>query len=144
MTTPHDTSDFSDVSDVPVSEDPRHLKRINLMQYLFAASFEANETNENAALELVEPATIDAITKLLPEIDHAIQAVAPERPLKEINKVDLAILRLIVFESKQKKTPKKVLIDEAIELAKEFGTDSSSKFVNGVLAHLLLVEEENL
>jgi N utilization substance protein B len=54
--------------------------------------------------------------------------------------VDLAILRLIVWEAHHKNTPKKVLIDEAVELAKEFGSDSSPRFVNGVLGQLLMQE----
>jgi N utilization substance protein B len=74
------------------------------------------------------------------EIDAQLAAHAPERPLSEINQVDLAIMRLIVHEAQAGKTPKKVLIDEAIELAKEFGTDSSPKFVNGVLGKVLGLE----
>jgi len=58
--------------------------------------------------------------------------------LDQINKVDLAIVRLIMFESKHAKTPVKVLVDEGIELAKAFGSDNSSRFINGVLAQLLL------
>lgn len=74
------------------------------------------------------------------EIDALLAAHAPERPLAEINQVDLAIMRLVVAESQTGVTPKKVLIDEAVELAKEFGTDSSPKFVNGVLGKVLGLE----
>ena len=71
-------------------------------------------------------------------IDALIQSAAPERPLSEINKVDLAILRVIMFESRHHNTPPKVLVNEGIELAKAYGSDASSKFVNGVLAKLLI------
>ncbi|HYD34541.1 MAG TPA: transcription antitermination protein NusB [Vitreimonas sp.] len=112
--------------------DPRHQKRIAMMQALFAFSFHQSPSDDSFT-------DIAEIIEVLPELDQEIQSTAPERPLSEINKVDLAILRLIVFESKRKKTPKKVLINEAVELAKEFGTDSSPRFVNGVLAHLFAV-----
>ncbi len=117
-----------------VSDDPRHQRRIALMQALFAYTF-------TQSFDQVDPELITEIQDIvadLPEIDVQLQAVAPERPLEDINKVDLAILRLIMFESRYKKTPKKVLLDEAVELAKEFGTESSSGFVNGVLGKLLI------
>lgn len=119
--------------------DPRHERRIELLQNLFAWTF-TPQTLERA----LESQTGDSLTLLqsLDEIDAKIKAAAPERPLSEVNKVDLAVLRLILFEASHTKTPKKVLIDEAIELAKEFGSDSSSKFVNGVLAKLLLETAE--
>ena len=146
-------------------KDPRHQRRIVTMQHLFAqtfgetspekaqemlpeafeVSFEDEEENEttfdsNQAHSIQE--TVTAIIQSIPEIDAQLQETAPERPLKDINKVDLAILRMIMFESLQKKTPKKVLINEAVELAKNFGTDSSPKFVNGVLGKLLMQQAE--
>jgi N utilization substance protein B len=51
-------------------------------------------------------------------------------------------MRLIIFESQTEKTPKKVLVDEAVELAKEYGSETSAKFVNGVLGKILFKEEE--
>lgn len=115
--------------------DPRHQRRVELLQDLFACTF--TQQNLEVCLSNRE-GTLADLLKNLEELDLLIQKVAPERPLADINKVDLAILRLIVFESKQTKTPKKVLIDEGIELAKEFGSENSSRFVNGALAKLLL------
>lgn len=112
--------------------DPRHQKRIRLMQALFSYSF-----NQKTDLPADEQQTYDKIVALLAEIDPLITKHAPERPLSEINRVDLAILRLIIFESKNTKIPIKVAINEAVELAKEFGTESSSRFVNGVLGQIL-------
>lgn len=123
--------------------DPRHQKRMKLMQMLFARGFNAiigqekidqSGANLNAEYDQV----IDQILAESEELDKQIIEVAPERPVSEINRVDLAILRQILFESKHKDTPKKVLINEAVELAKEFGTESSPKFVNGVLGKLLI------
>lgn len=128
------------------ASDSRHDRRIKLMQDVFACTFNS-QTLENC-LQDSEPASNDSYLKLLLQqletLDQTIQAAAPERPLRDINKVDLAILRCIVFESNHAKTPKPVLINEAIELAKEFGSDSSAKFINGVLAKLLLADEEKV
>lgn len=118
--------------------DPRHQRRIQLMQTLFALMFAGEAAQEAAELPLADEA--QAVLKNSEAIDEQIVKHAPERPLTEINQVDLAIMRLIVYEAETTKTPKKVLIDEAIELAKEFGTDSSPKFVNGVLGKVLLLE----
>lgn len=122
--------------------DHRHQKRIKIMQDLFACTF--SDDNRSRCLEEKDPeSTVYRILQTIDEIDARLQKVAPERPLAEINQVDLAIMRTIVFESDTKETPKKVLINEAVEMAKEFGSESSSRFVNGVLATLLMPEGEN-
>jgi len=78
--------------------------------------------------------TIRPLLDRVEEIDARIQLSAPTFPLHELNKIDLAILRVGVYELIEGKTPEKVVINEAVEIAKEFGAESSSKFVNGVLA----------
>ncbi|MBI5356881.1 transcription antitermination protein NusB [Candidatus Collierbacteria bacterium] len=61
-----------------------------------------------------------------------------EGQTKRINKVDKAVLTVAIWElAIEKKTPPKVIIDEAVELAKEFGSESSPGFVNGVLGAIL-------
>lgn len=72
----------------------------------------------------------------LDALDQIIAPAAPEWPIAQISKVDLAVLRLSVFELTiyDQVTPYKVIINEAVEVAKSFGGDNSSKFVNGVLA----------
>ena len=105
--------------------DPRHIKRIKNVQALFAWSCGS-----------LEPKTedTDEIIKLITEIDTSIQDNAPKWPLDKINKIDLSILRYTFWELFYlNKNPPKVVIDEAIEIAKEFGTDSSSSFINGVI-----------
>lgn len=122
--------------------DHRHQKRIKIMQDLFACTF--SDDNRARCLEEKDPeSTVYRILQTVDDIDARLQKVAPERPLSEINQVDLAIMRTIVFESDSKETPKKVLINEAVEMAKEFGSESSSRFVNGVLATLLIPEGED-
>lgn len=130
--------------DSAVKRDDRHERRVFLMQLLFAHTF-TNKDEQYLDEELMTESDIkllQAIQKATPAIDQEIIKHAPERPLSEINKVDLAIMRLIIFESQTEKTPKKVLVDEAVELAKEYGSETSAKFVNGVLGKILFKEEE--
>ncbi|MFH1084331.1 MAG: transcription antitermination factor NusB [Chloroflexota bacterium] len=71
-------------------------------------------------------------------LDDVIQRVAPEWPIEQMAPVDRNILRLATYELfYQADTPAKVAINEAVELAKLFGSDSSSRFVNGVLGTVL-------
>ena len=88
----------------------------------------------------LSPSTTDSakIITHLDKIDELIKTNAPKWPIDKINCVDLAILRCAIWELKfQTKTPPKVIIDEAVELAKEFGTDTSSSFVNGCLGSII-------
>lgn len=108
--------------------DPRHQRRIKLVKLLFTFGFQQKEVS----------AEIKPIIVKLSKIDAMIQKSAPGRPIKQINRIDLTILRLAVFELIIKKdTPPKVVIDEAIELGKEFGSQSSPGFINGALGKLL-------
>jgi len=121
--------------------DQRHLRRIELMKALFACTF-SEDPQQNTSLDVYKEQPFFNDLKMavdqLSQIDEQLQKVAAERPIKDINKVDLAILRLIVFESNNHNTPNKVLINEGIELAKEFSNDKSSKFINGVLGKILM------
>lgn len=109
--------------------DPRHLKRIKLTQQLFTWSFSNSDKS---------PKNISPIISKLSEIDKLISASAPDRPITGINRIDLAILRLAVFELIiERGVPPKVVIDEAVELGKEFGSDSSPSFINGVLGQVV-------
>ncbi len=107
--------------------DPRHKLRGQKLQYLFAASFR-NKPDHH----------VKNIWEHLPKIDPLIAEAAPEWPIGKLNPVDLAILRLAVWELViDKKEPYKVIIDEAIELAKEFGGETSPGFVNGALGAIV-------
>ena len=77
---------------------------------------------------------IEGAIKNKARIDGHIQKLAPAWPLEQISAVDRNILRLAIFEILiDNKVPVKVVINEAVELAKTFGSDSSPRFVNGVL-----------
>ena len=81
---------------------------------------------------------IPKIQENLTLLDEEIRKAAPEFPIDKINKIDLAILRLAAYEMLITRTePPKVIIDEAIELAKEFGGETSPSFINGALGKIL-------
>lgn len=114
------------------SYDPRHVKRANQVQELFMYSFNTKQR--------VDASDISNIVKKLTEIDSLIEKAAPKFPVSKIAKIDVAILRLAVYELIfEKKQPPKVTIDEAIELAKEYGGEGSPGFINGVLGTLFKV-----
>lgn len=108
------------------ASDPRHKKRIKLVQALFATSF----TPQHSAL-------ITPILEQLERLDQLITTAAPEWPLDKINRLDLAVLRVAVYELLEGTVPEKVIIDEAVEIAKRYGADKSPSFVNGVLGTVL-------
>lgn len=109
--------------------DPRHKKRIIRMQQLFASTFTYDNARARGIAPLVSAQSV---------IDDNIRSAAPEWPIDKIAKIDLAILRLAAYELLiEKKEPPKVIIDEAIELGKQFGNDNSAKFINGVLGTIL-------
>ena len=112
--------------------DPRHLRRREAVKALFAETF----TKQANPPELVKK-----ILSQKEKIDKLIQDSALEWPIDKLNKIDLAILRLAVYELENEDTPPKVVIDEAVELAKEFGSESSSSFINGVLGTIYKTEE---
>jgi transcription antitermination protein NusB len=110
------------------SEDPRHKKRQRLIQELFSLEFHKQTISKDT----------QEIVAYQEAIDNKIQQAAPDFPIDKINKIDLAILRLATYELLVTQTePKNVIIDEAIELAKEFGNDTSPAFVNGVLGRIV-------
>ena len=99
-----------------------------VLTYLLANE-ELTEENASFVQELVR-----GVVQRKDEIDHNIQDFAPAWPIKQISVVDRNILRLAIFEILfDNRVPVKVAINEAVELAKTFGSNNSSKFVNGVL-----------
>lgn len=109
--------------------DPRHKKRQKIVESLFKIDFHKQAINNYTKAILSEKDFID----------KKIESAAPEFSIDKINKVDLAILRLAVYELLVEKTqPTKVIIDEAIELAKEYGGESSPSFINGALGNVKL------
>jgi N utilization substance protein B len=141
----------------------RHLSRSILFQSLYEWDFYLTKLNKNVDLMAIiyrnmkdvmplidEPDFIYRLTKNLidnfDEINNIIEKTAPEWPIDQISLTDRNILRLGLAElmfAPKNEVPPKVAINEAIELAKNFGTESSSKFINGVLGTVYrqMVEE---
>lgn len=136
-------------------KDPRHISRILALQRLFEEGFEIGKAKTDMKSQFSDKSLceinriknydrklldqiIEAVRVNKEKLDSIISKLAPERPIDEISQVDLQILRIAIAEGFIASfTPEKVSIDEAIELAKEFGGSASSKFVNGVLGTLL-------
>lgn len=108
------------------ANDPRHQRRRRIVREIFANSFLAQQ---------IEADSQEVYSKL-DILDKEITTSAPQWPLEKLSKVDLSILRLATYEILYSETPPKVVIDEAVELAKEFGGESSPSFVNGVLGDI--------
>ncbi len=134
----------------------RHLGRIVALQTLYEQDFRAacndKHIDQAAILQrnmgryketLSDTAFVKQLVKGVSshaeELDAVIQPLAPDWPLSQIARTDHAILRIGAYELlyQQDVVPAKVAINEAVELAKAFGGDNSSKFVNGVLGTLL-------
>ena len=110
--------------------DPRHLNRVKAFKLLFANSFISTDFSEN---DLAKD-----VSQHFEQIDEIVKKCAPEWPLAQINRVDFSVLRLAIHELLYKpEVPTKVIIDEAVEIAKRYGGQSSSSFVNGALAAAL-------
>jgi N utilization substance protein B len=111
--------------------DPRHLERIKAMQELFAWSFASGQKPQSKLAQ--------AAIRKLKVINPLIEKHAPTWPLETVSPLDLSILRLAIYELlfQKAKIPYKVVIDEAVELGKEFGSEGTSSFVNGVLGAIV-------
>ncbi len=137
----------------------RHLGRIVALQTLYEqdfrheagdASFELPEVlsrNVSRYRETIEDTEfieqlVRGVSQRAGELDAVIQPLAPEWPISQIARMDRVVLRIGAYELLHAKdVPPKVVINEAVELAKAFGGDNSSKFVNGVLGSLLRQKE---
>jgi len=143
----------------------RHLGRIIVLQSLYEYDFRKASGDNSAVLDDILGRNIEryedtvddksfirrlaeGVSAKETELDATIQPIAPDWPIEQIARIDRTILRMAVFELTELGdiVPPKVAINEAVELAKAFGSDNSSKFVNGVLgtAYRTLVEEKAL
>jgi N utilization substance protein B len=127
----------------------RRRARIVAFQVLFEVDVTGHNSNEALRERLLEHPLAEAgelFARRLVEgvlahrevLDRIIQRIAPEWPLEQLAPVDRNLLRLAAHEILYSDTtPPKVAINEAVELAKMFGSESSSRFVNGVLGTLM-------
>lgn len=133
----------------------RHLGRIIALQTLYEQALREDCGDKNVEINDVLKRNIDrykkdlddkafveeltrGVAKEAEQLDAQIQPIAPEWPLQQIARVDHVVLRIGAYELlHHEDIPPKVIINEAVELAKAFGGDNSSRFVNGVLGTLL-------
>ena len=127
----------------------RHLSRSIVMQSLYEWDFSGKKSDLKKIVEknikefgpgLEDEAfvwqLVTGVVEYLSELDKIIEKAAPEWPIEQITIIDRNVLRLGLYEllfGKKEEVPPKVAINEAIELAKNFGGESSGKFINGVL-----------
>lgn len=133
----------------------RHLGRIIALQTLYEEEFRRDAGDADFELEDVLSRNISRYAEMVDdvdfirelvrgvlqrreELDGILQPVAPEWPIDQIARMDRVVLRMGLYELlHDKDVPPKVVINEAVELAKAFGGENSSKFVNGVLGTVL-------
>ena len=129
----------------------RHLGRIVALQTLYEAEFRSScddkdvdisqilDRNIGRYSETIDDKSfivnlVEGVDKNASELDSELQPLAPDWPIDKIARIDRVILRIGLYELKyEKDVPPKVVINEAVELAKAFGGENSSKFINGVL-----------
>lgn len=130
----------------------RHLGRIIALQTLYEFEFRQALADASADLDEVLARNLERYNETIEDknfvtqivhgvekekdrLDAIIQPIAPDWPLSQIARIDLTTLRIALYEltSLDDEVPPKVAINEAVELAKAFGSDNSSKFINGVL-----------
>jgi len=145
-----------------LSNKNKHNSRIILIQKLFEQdffgdtktieaikSYSESVLKEFSNIKFVDrdyiATMLDGVKKNKSKIDDLILKLAPEWPINNIAKIDLEILRIAILEGFIINiTPKKVAINEAIELSKEFSNDQTRKFVSGVLGNLFSNQEKIL
>lgn len=139
----------------------RHLGRIVALQTLYEFEFRTQADDDTVKIAEILSRNIERYDTAIEDtsfvetlvngvlgeqknLDETIQPIAPDWPIEQIARIDRNILRIGVYELLHQgdKVPPKVAINEAVELAKAFGSDNSSKFVNGVLgtAYRTLIE----
>ena len=142
----------------------RHLGRMLALQTLYEYEFRTQSDDKWADASEILKRNLDrykssvddvdfidrlvqGVLKQQGQLDEKLQPLAPEWPLEQIARIDRAVLRLGLYELiySQDEVPHKVVINEAVELAKAFGSDNSGKFINGVLgtAYKTLVEDQD-
>lgn len=139
----------------------RHLGRIIALQTLYEQDFRAECADKTFKIDQVlrrninrykamvdDPEFVESLVKGVNKhqsaIDDVLQPIAPEWPINQIARMDRIVLRIGAYEllHNSAEVPPKVVINEAVELAKAFGGDNSSKFINGVLGTVLRQSEE--
>lgn len=137
-----------------------YMKRTEIREHIFRMVFQTEFHEESELTEqekyylgaVLKPTDkeqketirkrFDLVMEKLPEVDKLLDEAETGWKLSRMGKVDLAILRVAVFEMRfDDDIPEKVAVNEAVELAKKYGGEDSSSFINGVLAKLMSTQE---
>ncbi len=98
---------------------------------------EANEITDESAIEYIKD-VVKGIKNNQEEIEKKIQKnLKADWKIERISKVDLSLLKLAIYEIKYKEIPYKIIINEVVELSKQYGEEQSKNFVNGILASIV-------
>ena len=126
--------------------NPRHTSRVLALKVMYEADMTGHPPGTVLSRHFTDGPTlpdevrtfaselVSGVVKYADTLDARMAACAPEYPVQTLALVDRNVLRIALLEFMLAQTPIKVSVNEAIELAKEFGSDVSSRFVNGVLA----------
>ncbi len=98
---------------------------------------ENNEINDKSAKEYINDAILGIEKNKEKIVEQIEKNLKKDWKIERISKIDLSILELAIYEIQYKELPFKVVINEAVELAKKYGEDSSKNFVNGILASIV-------
>ena len=113
------------------------IQKIDNLEEQIELYLESNEVTDKKAIEYIKDC-IDGIEKNKEDINKTIQdSLTEEWKIERISKINLSLLKLAIYEIKYKDIPFKVEINEVVELAKTYGEDTSSKFINGALAKVV-------
>ena len=121
------------------------LYEVDMVNHPPVETFQSRLGDASLTDELAEFARqiIFGVLPLTQELDQLIARYAPEWPLDQIAAIDRNILRIALWEfAVQRETPMKVAINEAVELAKQYGSESAPRFINGVLGSLTEHKDE--
>lgn len=113
------------------------IQRDQDLQELIDLYLESNEITDNPTKEYIQDAILGVEENKANIVSQIEKNLKSEWRIDRISKIDLSILKLAIYEIQYKKIPFKVAINEAVELAKKYGEDSSKNFVNGILASVV-------
>lgn len=111
-------------------------KNVNLEEQI-ELYLESNNIEDKEAIDYIKDAVFGTQkneNEIIKDIEKNLKS---DWKIERISKIDLVILKLAIYEIKYKNLPFKVVINEAVELAKKYGEDSSKNFVNGILASIV-------
>ena len=113
------------------------IQKVEDLEEAIELYIESNDITNKSEIEYIKDAVL-GIEKNKDEIEKKIKEhLKSDWKIERISKMDLSILKLAIYEIKYKELPFKVAINEAVELAKKYGEDSSKNFVNGILASIV-------